>query len=307
MVVYDSQVKQQLEEYDISLKSYPISASRRKEKVRRLRQFLQSIGRNVLSYPICDSKKLGQAFNAVNKPIDASLRQTHYQDESGTQWRMSFFMVSKNVVKIYRLYQAQFVDESLKIRTINRFKIEYKDNTMKTNKKVVRLTESELHNLISESVKQVLSELDWRSYASGGKKAKDDFLNMIKNGSKQDDPNLLKRVRQARNLLHNAVETSRDKFKDMNDEDNTFYTTVDGNGVFYPNVENSSWDGRPMQMDIDYKTKMRGLSKSKAVNVTPNRYLGYDDEKVSDWNRFSKEVNDFNNGKSTYIKGKGWQ
>lgn len=158
MVVYDSQVKQQLEEYDISLKSYPISASRRKEKVRRLRQFLQSIGRNVLSYPICDSKKLGQAFNAVNKPIDASLRQTHYQDESGTQWRMSFFMVSKNVVKIYRLYQAQFVDESLKTRNINKFKIEYKDNTMKTNKRVIRLNESKLHNIVAESVKRVLRE-----------------------------------------------------------------------------------------------------------------------------------------------------
>ena len=88
-----------------------------------------------MSYPIQSviQKKLGQAFNAVNKPIDASLRQTHYQDESGTQWRMSFFMVSKNVVKIYRLYQAQFVDESLKTRNINKFKTGNKDNTMKTN------------------------------------------------------------------------------------------------------------------------------------------------------------------------------
>ena len=158
MVVYDSQVKQQLEEYDISLKSYPISASRRKEKVRRLRQFLQSIGRNVLSYPICDSKKLGQLYDVGGNAILNILRQTHYQDESGTQWRMSFFMVSKNVVKVYRLYQSQFVDESFKTRNINKFKIEYKDNTMKTNKKVIRLTESDLRKMVNESVRIIISE-----------------------------------------------------------------------------------------------------------------------------------------------------
>ena len=168
MVVYDSQVKQQLEEYDISLKSYPISASRRKEKVRRLRQFLQSIGRNVLSYPICDSKKLGQLYDVGGNAILNILRQTHYQDESGTQWRMSFFMVSKNVVKVYRLYQSQFVDESFKTRNINKFKIEYKDNTMKTNKKVIRLTESDLRKMVNESVRIIISEEIFRGRNEDG-------------------------------------------------------------------------------------------------------------------------------------------
>ena len=37
--IYDTQVKQQLDEYDIALKGYPISAVRRKEKVKRLRFF----------------------------------------------------------------------------------------------------------------------------------------------------------------------------------------------------------------------------------------------------------------------------
>lgn len=38
--IYDIQVKQQLNEYDSALKRYLISASRRKEKVKRLRSFL---------------------------------------------------------------------------------------------------------------------------------------------------------------------------------------------------------------------------------------------------------------------------
>lgn len=139
MVVYDSQVKQQIEEYDISLKSYPISAYRRKEKVRKLRQFLQSIGKNALSYPVCDSKKLGQAFNAINKPIDASLRQAHYQDESGTQWRISFLQVSPKVVKIYRLIQSKFVDESIR--------------------KTIRFTESQFKSLLTECLMKIINKI----------------------------------------------------------------------------------------------------------------------------------------------------
>lgn len=36
-------------------------------------------------------------------------------------------------------------------------------------KKITRLTESQLHNVIKESVRQVLSELDWKTYDSNAK------------------------------------------------------------------------------------------------------------------------------------------
>lgn len=39
---------------------------------------------------------------------------------------------------------------------------------MKNNR--IRLAESQLHNVIKESVKQVLSELDWKTYASAAGK-----------------------------------------------------------------------------------------------------------------------------------------
>ena len=98
---------------------------------------------------------MGQLYDVGGNTILNNLRQTHYQDESGTQWRMSVFMVSKNVVKVYRLYQSQFVDESLKIRNINKFKTGNKYNTMKTK---IILTENELHNIIKNSVVQILQE-----------------------------------------------------------------------------------------------------------------------------------------------------
>lgn len=39
------------------------------------------------------------------------------------------------------------------------------------NKKLIRLTESDLHNIIKESVKKILREADWKTYANAGKKA----------------------------------------------------------------------------------------------------------------------------------------
>ncbi len=38
------------------------------------------------------------------------------------------------------------------------------------NKNRIRLTESQLHSIIKESVKQVLSELDWKTYANAANK-----------------------------------------------------------------------------------------------------------------------------------------
>ena len=36
--------------------------------------------------------------------------------------------------------------------------------------KLVRLTESDLHRIINESVNKVLTELDWKTYANAEKK-----------------------------------------------------------------------------------------------------------------------------------------
>lgn len=178
-------------------------------------------------------------------------------------------------------------------------------------KRTIRLTESDLHMIIKESVNKVLNELDWRTYANAGKKAIDDVRGMMKSGLSLGDllkdPSFSKRARQARNFRDQAVATSRDKFKYMNDDENEFYTTVGPDDTYYANVENNSWNGRPMTMGKDGKTRMEGMTSPKMVNVKPERYFGYNDDKVSDWNDFSDEINDYNSGKSEYEKGKGWR
>ena len=71
-------------------------------------------------------------------------------------------------------------------------------------KKTIRLTESDLHRVIKESVKQCLTELDWRTYANAAKKAHDEVLDKMKRGTSLDDlrkdSDFMKRARQARKL-----------------------------------------------------------------------------------------------------------
>ena len=126
------------------------------------------------------------------------------------------------------------------------------------NTKVIRLTESDLHRIVKESVNKVLTELDWRTYANAGKKAHDEVLDKMKRGTSLDDlrkdSDFMKRARQTRKFRDQAVASSRDKFKELNDDENDFYTTVGPDDTYYANVENDSW-GRPMVADKDGKTK----------------------------------------------------
>lgn len=136
--VYDASVRNQLYQYEKALIEYPISLQRRRNKVQRLRQFLQSLSRNPMAYPICDSKKLGQIFNLDGKPMDTTLRQANYTDESNTQWRISFLQISPKVVKTYRLIQSKFVDETIR--------------------KTIRLTEGQFKNLLAECLTKIIKK-----------------------------------------------------------------------------------------------------------------------------------------------------
>ena len=178
------------------------------------------------------------------------------------------------------------------------------------NKKLIRLTESDLHRIVKESVNKVLTELDWRTYANAAKKSGDEAIGRIKSGEKfsdlKNDKDFTKRARQHNAFRNQAVQGSREKFKDYGGEDFDLYTTIGPDDHIYANAEGDNWPNR-MVTDKEGKTMMCGFSKPKMVNVKPDRYFGYDKDKISDWNQFSKEINDYNSGKSQYIKGKGWQ
>lgn len=122
-VVYDKEVREFLYEYDKILKKkfrhdnkYTRSKDRRTEKVKKLRTFLQSLGRRFDELSVCDKKKLGQRFDEHNEPMDKYLKQTNYKDESEYVWRISLFKESENVIKIYRILGGSVVDEKLLLK-----------------------------------------------------------------------------------------------------------------------------------------------------------------------------------------------
>lgn len=56
--------------------------------------------------------------------------------------------------------------------TVNFWKESNKNNKINENMKKIKLNESDLHDIIKESVKKVLSELDWRTYRNAAQKSR---------------------------------------------------------------------------------------------------------------------------------------
>ena len=123
-------------------------------------------------------------------------------------------------------------------------------------KKLIRLTEGDLHRIVKESVNQLLTELDWRTYANAAKKAGDETIGRIKSGEKfndlKNDKEFTKRSRQHNAFRNQAVQGSREKFKDYGGEGFDLYTTIGPDDHIYANAESDNW---PNRMVTDKKKK----------------------------------------------------
>lgn len=173
----------------------------------------------------------------------------------------------------------------------------------------IQLTEQQFNEILEESVKSVLSELDWRTYASAGGKAYSKALDSMYNNTYEklmNDKDFKKRSRQANAFKKQAVLASRDKFGKGNDDNYEFYTTVGPNNKYYSNVERQD-DLDTMYGKEDGKSVTRGKSVNKMVGTNPSRFFGGDKDKVSHWKEMNKEINDFNSGKTRYKSGEGWK
>ena len=63
-------------------------------------------------------------------------------------------------------------------------------------KKTIKMNEAQLREMIAESVKNVLSELDWKTYTNAAKKAKKKFQVARNKGQDFNDKEYNKRFRQ---------------------------------------------------------------------------------------------------------------
>lgn len=141
------------------------------------------------------------------------------------------------------------------------------------NKNKIRLTESQLHNMISESVKQVLSELDWKTYASAADKERDKHLY---------DTRPIKRL----DAFNDAASKALSK-------------------KYNQKLETTSQTWNPKYRFV------KSLDDYWALGSCPtgpdDDYIENDRHPNPIYKKIGREVNDFNHGKYEYVKGKGWQ
>lgn len=151
-------------------------------------------------------------------------------------------------------------------------------------KKRIRLTESDLHRIVNESVKSILTELDWRTYASAAMKARKRAY-AAENDKNVDNYN--KYSDMARNFDRGTERALNKQYGGRHGV----------NTDSEPRQEFRSYDDNPFSIEN---------------NTAWRPFEGYEEE----WPPYadreldkpgSTEIADFVKGKNKYIKGKGWQ
>ena len=192
-----------------------------------------------------------------------------------------------------------------------------KESKDMNNKTILRLTESDLRGMIGESVKKILSELDWRTYASAAKK-NDEW--------RKSHPNHKAHQWNRSYGFRNAARDAFDKEHGLEgqydgeryggekgtidynifagDDDVTGSRVHDFKDKIGPFgvTHNVYHMGKRYGKDGGYgRTRMWDV----AHETTPEEFYG-DEEMGRKFRQTEKDVDDFNSGKSHYVKGKGW-
>lgn len=160
-------------------------------------------------------------------------------------------------------------------------------------KQRIQLKESQLRVMIAESVKEVLSELDWKTYANAAKKAKeyvhnnwnDDFRYLDK---LNDNPELWK---QSEKYFKNCDRI--EKFQDKAEEE------------YQNSLGDKIWAYGPNH--FEYQLRNNGKIDDNDWGID---WYGYDDYPPEDeWKKALdaiQSVKDFYNGEYTYDNKRGW-
>lgn len=185
------------------------------------------------------------------------------------------------------------------------------------NKRVFRLTENDLKNMVSESVKKIVSELDWRTYASAAQK-NDEW--------RKENP---KHRANQWNRSFGFRDAARDAFDKKHglehqfDEPNSRFggdkgsinlNSMDDFSV-HGSRDHDFGDGDPhgLRHNVYHMSKEYGKDGGygrtrmwdTAHETTPEKFYG-SKEMGQKFRDAEKDAEDFTSGKSHYVKGKGW-
>lgn len=118
-------------------------------------------------------------------------------------------------------------------------------------KKVLRLTESELHGLIKESVNNILQELDWRTYANAANKS----------AKRKGEYDSKSNEHKPYDWMFGIGKKRNEKFKKLSDKENARTTR-------FANAANDA-----VKKDLGYKSK-NGFTFEPSLNIGSSRDNG---------------------------------
>ena len=181
------------------------------------------------------------------------------------------------------------------------------------NKKLIRLTEGDLLRIVKESVNKVLTELDWKTYASASDKARQRGTSYWRDKGETDLRNLLTKATSSQHRADRFADAARDAFnRDFGyqrgkpyDDD---YERVAMGGDF-----RSSEEFGPHA--VGYKSKGWGNPKKYEFgrdddvikSMSPEEFYQDDADAAQAFRNADSEVKNYRRGNYDYQKGKGWQ
>ena len=193
------------------------------------------------------------------------------------------------------------------------------------NKKLIRLTESDLHRIVRESVNNVLTELDWKTYANAADKS------YKRIATQSNDPAVQAKNRRRANEFAKQSDISfnrdfggYDRYVDddgktvdyhygrVGSPNNRYDNTSDGS-IVYSRGRDSGIDTHPGSRSFtnsvydfdDYEDGVEDAYWSDGAEYHSKPRLK--DGKYPLRDRGNKETSDYVNGKYHYEKGKGWK
>jgi hypothetical protein len=163
------------------------------------------------------------------------------------------------------------------------------------NKKLIRLTEQDLHKIVKESVNKILTEMDWKTYANAAKKRAEQG---------KDD--------KAEDLAQFATDRFNDKFGhdelDGTYDENglPYHQDVKGTVTQFGNAYGGMGRWTPMhaQMHAGYYPRQ---DKDGSHVFNPRSKMKPTKNTIDKYQKATDEIGKFDRGDSKYVKGKGWQ
>jgi hypothetical protein len=189
------------------------------------------------------------------------------------------------------------------------------------SKRTIKLTESELKSIITESVKNIISELDWKTFQNAGNKSHElamDIANKPENAnlaphqySREDKLAYDKHMRRSHDFIK-AAKKSFDRDHGYTSDTTIVASspdiipTLNGVGAF---KNGGKWRGQWDEFAGEYVGNNEPNIASRFYGKSSeNFYNGgiEDKDALNAYDKAKKEMKDYHSDNYRYTKGKGW-